>query len=192
MEEWNATLPLQLLLAVTATGAENQTHCFVIISNGSRFPISTLCVSPIAVSFLPAALPLFRFSFDDLIFFWYNFALWSLFYGLFFPLSLSSLWSIWAMLFVCVLMCVHVQAYVHQLLQRAPHPEPSISTTDLCKCFLLGVWQQCSMYSVYRAHVFHTHIPVLVCQSLQSGKTIWNNDKHFSLCVIFCLSVWNH
>ncbi|KAM7393706.1 hypothetical protein PAMP_020559 [Pampus punctatissimus] len=43
MEEWNgranATLLLQLLLAATATGAENQTYRYVIISNGSRFPI---------------------------------------------------------------------------------------------------------------------------------------------------------
>lgn len=33
----NATLPLQLLLAAAATGAENQTYRFVIISSGSRF-----------------------------------------------------------------------------------------------------------------------------------------------------------
>ncbi|KAK5899922.1 hypothetical protein CesoFtcFv8_009349 [Champsocephalus esox] len=36
-EEWNgeanATLPLQLLLAAMATGAENQSYRFVIISN---------------------------------------------------------------------------------------------------------------------------------------------------------------
>lgn len=33
----NATLPLQLLLAAAATGAENQTYHIVIISSGSRF-----------------------------------------------------------------------------------------------------------------------------------------------------------
>lgn len=38
----NATLPLQLLLAATATGAENQAHRFVVISDGSRFP---MCLS---------------------------------------------------------------------------------------------------------------------------------------------------
>lgn len=38
----NATLPLQLLLAATATGAENQAHRFVVINDGSRFP---MCLS---------------------------------------------------------------------------------------------------------------------------------------------------
>lgn len=48
-EEWNgsvnATLPLQLLLAATATGAENPTYRFVIISHGSRFPHVPLSLS---------------------------------------------------------------------------------------------------------------------------------------------------
>lgn len=51
----NATLPLQLLLAATATGAENQTYRFVIISRRSQFPIPrpsvSLCLLSVVVVF---------------------------------------------------------------------------------------------------------------------------------------------
>lgn len=74
MEEWNsranATLQLQLLLAATATGAENQTHRFVIISNGSRFP----CVSLLNF-FFSSVSSVFSFSFDDFIILRYEFEL---------------------------------------------------------------------------------------------------------------------
>lgn len=73
MEEWNsranATLQLQLLLAATATGAENQTHRFVIISNGSRFP----CVSLLNF-FFSSVSSVFSFSFDDFIILRYGWA----------------------------------------------------------------------------------------------------------------------
>lgn len=52
----NAALSLQLLLAVTATGAENQTYHFVIISNGSRFPSPCPSVSLCSLSFSSASL----------------------------------------------------------------------------------------------------------------------------------------
>lgn len=63
MEDWhcgaNATLLLQLLLAATATGAENQTYRFVIISRGSRFPT---CLS---THFLFSVLCVLRSSLED-------------------------------------------------------------------------------------------------------------------------------
>lgn len=80
MEEWNgranATLPLQLLLAATATGAENQTHCFVIISDGLWFPISpTLCVSLPAFFYVCHFVCVLILSFSGMILHWNLFVL---------------------------------------------------------------------------------------------------------------------